>query len=162
MKPPVFEKELERVEALHRLGVLDSGPDPLFDAVTKEASEKLHVPISTVSIVDKDREWYKSCQGMTAKEGPREIAFCSWALLSKDVFIVEDTLQDERFKNNPYVVGEPHIRFYAGIAILDAVSGLPVGVFCVKDTKPRKLSMEETGVLFDLAQRTERLINAGV
>jgi len=162
MTPPLHEKESERLDAVHKLGILDSDPDPRFDAITKEATEKLHVPISTVSILDKDREWYKSCQGTAAKEGPRDIAFCSWALLSKTAFIVEDTLLDERFKNNPYVTGEPYIRFYAGIAILDAVSGLPIGVFCVKDTKPRQLDMNEMGYLFELAQRTEALINSKV
>jgi GAF domain-containing protein len=160
MKPPLHEKEAERLAAVQRLGILDSQPDPLFDAITKEAIERLHVPISTVSILDKDREWYKSCQGIDAKEGPREIAFCSWALLSTTVFIVEDTLLDERFKNNPYVTGAPFIRFYAGIAILDAVSGLPIGVFCVKDTKPRQLDVNEMGVLFELAQRVESAINS--
>ena len=160
MKPPLHEQEEARLEAVHRLGILDSNPDPLFDAITKEATEKLHVPISTVSILDKDREWYKSCQGISATEGSRDIAFCSWALLSKTAFIVEDTLLDKRFRNNPYVTGEPYIRFYAGIAILDAVSGLPIGVFCVKDIKPRILDMAELGLLFEFAQRTEALINA--
>lgn len=161
MKPPLHEEESKRLEAVHRLGILDSDPDPRFDAITKEAIQKLEVPISTISILDKDREWYKSCIGVDTKEGPREIAFCSWALLSKDAFIVEDTLKDERFKDNPYVIGKPFIRFYAGIAINDAVTGLPIGVFCVKDTKPRDLSMEEVGILFELAQKTERLINSG-
>ena|SRR3989344_3460180 len=159
MKPPLHKQEKERLEAVYRLGILDTKPDPRFDVITKRAVEKLHLPISTVSILDKNREWYKSCQGISEKEGPRKISFCSWALLAQDVFIVEDTLQDKRFKNNPYVVGKPYVRFYAGIALVDAVSGLPIGVFCVKDTKPRKLSVDELGILFELAQETEKLIN---
>ncbi len=159
MTPPIYENEEERLKAVQRLGILDTEPDPKFDSITKEATEKLDMPISTISILDKDREWYKSCQGITNKEGPREIAFCSWALLSKDVFIVEDTLLDPRFKTNPYVIGKPYIRFYAGMAINDAVSGLPIGVFCVKDIKPRNLTMEELGIMFELAQRVEKLIN---
>lgn len=160
MAAPLPENEKERLEAVQRLGILDTERDPKYDAITKEATEKLHVPISTVSILDEKREWYKSCQGLDVTEGPREIAFCSWALLSNDIFIVEDTLLDDRFKDNPYVTGKPFIRFYAGFAIKDAVSRLPIGVFCVKDTKPRALSAEEVGILFDLAQRAERLINS--
>jgi GAF domain-containing protein len=92
--------------------------------------------------------------------GQREVAFCSWALLSSEVFIVEDTLKDERFKDNPYVIGKPFIRFYAGFSIKDSKTGLPVGVFCIKDTKPRKLTVEEMGILFELAQKAEVLINS--
>jgi len=155
----MHKEEEKRVQAVHDLGILDTPVDPRFDAITKEAVEKLHMPMSTISIIDKDREWFKSCQGLPNKEGPREIAFCSYALLAKDMFIVEDTLLDERFKDNPYVTSFPFIRFYAGVSIIDAVSGLPVAVFCVKDTKPRKLSMDELGIFLELAERTEKLIN---
>ena len=103
---------------------------------------------------------WRVIQGMEVKEGPRNVAFCSWALLSTEIFIVEDTLEDERFKDNPYVIGSPFIRFYAGFAIKDAVSGLPVGVFCIKDIRPRKLSMDELGVLFELAKKAEVLVNS--
>ncbi len=159
MKAPLYKKENERLDVVHKMGILDTNPDPIFDSLTKEALERMSVPISTISIIDENREWYKSCQGVSNKQGPRDIAFCSWALISKDAFIVEDTLKDERFKNNPYVVGEPYIRFYAGIALIDSASGMPVGVFCVKDTKPRILSTIELGTLFELAQKAESLIN---
>ncbi len=161
MKTPLYQKEKERLDAVHRLGILDTDSDPRYDALTREATDKLQVPISTVSILDKNREWYKSCQGLDVREGPRNIAFCSWALLTESVFIVEDTLRDERFKDNPYVVGKPFIRFYAGFALYDRMSRFPVGVFCIKDTKPRKLSLDEIGILFDLAKRAEVLINQG-
>lgn len=159
MKPPIQESEKERLDAVYRLGILDTEPDSRFDDLTKEAVEKLHVPISTVSILDSNREWYKSCYGIDAKEGPRDIAFCSWALFSDVIFVVEDTLNDNRFKDNPYVTGPPFIRFYAGFAMYDFVTKLPVGVFCVKDTKPRKLSVNEMNILFDLSQRAEELLN---
>ena len=152
--------ESQRLKALYAKGILDSEQDPRFDAITSEAIKLLEVPISTISIIDKDREWYKSCQGLPNKEGPREIAFCSYAMLAEDVFVVEDTLLDERFKNNPYVTGEPYIRFYAGMALIDAVSGLPLGVFCIKDTKPRHLSIQEMGSFMDLASRAEALTNS--
>ena len=161
MKAPLHKKEEKRLDAVHRLGILDTGSDPKYDALTQKATEELHVPISTVSILDKNREWYKSCQGLDVKEGPRDIAFCSWALLAERVFIVEDTLKDDRFKNNPYVIGKPFIRFYAGFSLYDRASRLPVGVFCVKDVQPRKLSLVELGILFDLAKRAETLLNSG-
>ncbi len=147
------------MEAVHRLNILDTKPDPRLDALTKEATEKLRLPISTISILDNEREWYKSCQGILDTEDQRDNAFCSWALLSSDVFIVEDTLLDDRFKSNPHVIGAPFIRFYAGCAITDTKSSLPIGVFCVKDTKPRSLSLEEIGTLFDLTQKAENIIN---
>lgn len=160
MTAPLHNKEEERLQVVRSLDILDSKPDPKYDSLTLEATKKLNVPISTVSILDRDREWYKSCKGIEAKEGPREVAFCSWALLSSEVFIVEDTLKDERFKDNPYVIGKPFIRFYAGFSIKDSKTGLPVGVFCIKDTKPRKLTVEEVGILFELAQKAESLINS--
>ena len=80
--------------------------------------------------------------------------------MSHDIFIVEDTIKNERFKDNPHVLGAPFIRFYAGFAIQDAVTNLPIGVFCVKDTKPSKLSMDEIGILFELAKKAEVLLNS--
>lgn len=159
MNPPLHAREAERLAAVYRLGILDTEPDPRFDALTKEATERLNVPISTISILGDNREWYKSCQGIDAKEGPRETAFCGWALLAKNAMVVEDTLLDKRFKNNPYVTGEPHIRFYVGVAIVDLVSGLPIGVFCVKGTKPRTFDINELKIIFELAKKAEALIN---
>ena len=156
---PTHPQEEKRLQAVYRLGLLDTPPDPRFDAVTAEALKRLNVSMSTITIMDKDREWFKSCQGMSIQEGPREIAFCSYAMLADHMFIVEDTYLDSRFKNNPYVTGAPFIRFYAGIALYDAVSRLPVGVFCVKDTKPKKLSLSEVGIFLELAEKAERLIN---
>ena len=153
-------EEAKRLEAVYRLNILDTPPDPEFDAITNEALIKLNVPISTITIIDKDREWFKSCQGMLTKEGPRQVAFCSHAMLADDLFIVGDTTLDDRFKDNPYVTGFPFIRFYAGIALYDSVSKLPVGVFCVKDTKPRNLSMGEVFAFMNLAERAEKLINS--
>lgn len=159
MGAPLHAQEKKRLDAVHELHILDTQSDPQYDRLTLEATQRLNVPISTVSILDKNREWYKSCQGLPVHEGPREVAFCSWALLSKNIFIIEDTLNDERFKENPYVIGPPYIRFYAGFALMDKQSRLPVGVFCIKDTKPRKLSVDEVGILFDLAKKAETLIN---
>lgn len=159
LTPPQQDNEPARQDAVERLGVLDTPADPRLDALTREATLRLRVPISTISILDKNREWYKSCQGLDAKEGPREIAFCSWALYAHDIFIVNDTLKDPRFQENPYVIGKPYIRFYAGFAILDRHTHLPIGVFCIKDTQPRELSIEETGTLFELSKQASDILN---
>lgn len=156
---PIKEDEEQRLEAVHRLAILDTQPEVRFDNLTHEAVEKLHMPISTISILDSNREWFKSCVGLDATEGERAISFCGHALYAKDMFIIEDTLQDERFADNPMVVGPPFIRFYAGIALLDHKTSQPVGVFCVKDTKPRSLSIQEVGVIVDIADRIEEELN---
>ena len=113
---PIPKNEAERMLAVKALEILDTAPETRFDAITKEATVRLKVPISTVSIIDKDREWYKSCQGTDRTEGPRSISFCGHAMAATDIFIVEDTLLDQRFRDNPTVVGSPFIRFYAGIS----------------------------------------------
>ncbi len=161
-KAPTPSNENERLHALSLLDILDTKKEERFDAITKEAVKKLKVPISTISIVDKNREWFKSCVGLNEKEGPREVSFCGHALLAKDIFIVEDTTKDEQFKFNPYVIAKPFIRFYAGMALFDNKSGLPMGVFCIKDTRPRKFSNEELSIFMELAERAEKELNAKV
>jgi len=156
---PIPKYEKERMEALHSLNILDTKPEERFDVLTKMATKMLSMPISVVSIVDSDREWYKSCEGLTVKEGGRKESFCGHALLSEDVFIVEDTLLDSRFKDNPTVIGAPFIRFYAGVRMRDLKTHLPIGVFCVKDYKPRNLNTEQVDILFMLAQRAEIELN---
>jgi len=157
---PIPKDENIRIEAVHRMAILDTKPEERFDRLTKEAVDRLKVPISTITIIDSKREWFKSCQGLDEKEGERAVSFCGHALLAQNIFIVEDTLKDDRFKDNPMVIGHPFIRFYAGIAILDHKTGQPVGVFCVKDTKPRTFSISEINILIDLADRAEKEINA--
>ena len=146
--------EDERLKKVMDLGLLDSAPEERFDIITREAMTAFNVPISTITIMDKNREWYKSCQGLDVKEAPREISFCAHAMLSRDMFVVEDTLSDERFKDNPMVTGKPYIRFYAGVALYSP-DGINIGVFCIKDTKPRKLSTEEISLLMNFASRAE-------
>lgn len=157
---PIPKNEKERLEAVHRMAILDTKPEERFDLLTREAVEKLKVPMSMVSILDSNREWFKSCVGLDQKEGDRSVSFCGHALLAKDIFIVEDTLKDIRFFDNPMVTGFPFIRFYAGIALLDNKSGQVVGVFCVKDIKPRVFNVEEIAILIDLAARAEEELNA--
>jgi GAF domain-containing protein len=156
---PTCDQENERLEAVHRMAILDTKPEERFDKIVKESVEKLKVPISMISIIDKDREWYKSCVGLDQKQGDRRIAFCGHALLASDVFIIEDTLKDKRFWDNPMVTGFPFIRFYAGVALYDYKSGQPVAVFCIKDNKPRKFDVDELAIFMDLAHRAEEEVN---
>lgn len=156
---PIPQDESERLAAVHRMAILDSNPEERFDAITREAVERLNVPISTITILDEKREWFKSCQGLDQKEGDRAISFCGHALLAKMFFYVEDTLKDPRFADNPMVTGFPFIRFYAGIALLDHKTGQAVGVFCVKDTKPRTITLEEVATITELAEKAEVELN---
>ena len=155
----MYEKEEERMIVLRNKKILDTAREERFDVITKEAAEKFNVPISAISIIDETREWFKSCYGLEMMDGPREISFCGHALVSEEIFIIEDTLLDERFANNPYVVGAPFLRFYAGIRLFDRESMLPIGVFCIKDTKPRKISVEELAAILEFATRAEDELN---
>ncbi len=160
LQAPIPQDENIRLQAVKDLNILDSQAEKCFDEITKDAIEFFRVPLSTISIIDKDREWYKSCNGMcSTKEGSRDISFCGHALLSSDIFIIEDTTKDPRFADNPYVVGPPYIRFYAGMRLLDKSTGQPIAVFCIKDTKPRSLSLEELDHFFVLTKKAETELN---
>lgn len=156
---PMPSDEEKRIEAVHRMAILDSKPEERFDVLTREAADKLKVSMSMVSILDSDREWFKSCIGLDKTEGGRAESFCGHALLATNIFIVEDTLKDPRFSDNPTVTGQPFVRFYAGIALFDHKTHQPIGVFCVKDTKPKKLTVQEISIMIDLANRAEQELN---
>jgi GAF domain-containing protein len=141
------------------LKILDTAGEDRFDRLTREATARFKVPISTITIVEGDREWFKSAIGLNQKQGPRDISFCGHALLKEDIFIVEDTLQNPIFKDNPMVVGEPFIRFYAGKALYKRGANLPVGVFCIKDRVPRKMSLQDVNDFLALAERVEDELN---
>jgi len=158
---PIDNNEDERLKVVHDLGILDTPHEERFDILTREACEKLQMPMSTISIINHDREWFKSRQGINLQQGPRNVSFCGHAMYSDYIFIVEDTLLDKRFKDNPYVIGEPFIRFYAGVSLRDYKTKLPIGVFCVKDIKSRKMTQEEIGILLELAAKAEEELNVG-
>ncbi len=147
---PTPKNEKDRLAALHSLGLLDTAPEERFDRITRIACIVFHVPISTLTLVDETREWFKSCQGLSDREGDRAISFCGHALSAVDILVVPDTKKDERFSDNPMVVGKPFIGFYAGVPIM-SIDGEPVGVFCIKDTKPRTFSKDDEEVLMGLA-----------
>ena len=147
---PIPENENERLEALYNLAILDTAPDALIDTVTELARKLFDVPIAVVSLVDSDRQWFKSRCGIETDGTPREVAFCNWTLMANDVFVVEDASKTAPFDANPLVTGEPGLRFYAG-APLSLQPGLPLGTLCLLDVKPRTVSAHQRSMLSDLA-----------
>lgn len=146
--------EPARQAALDALKLLDTSPEQRFDRLTRIARHHFGVPIALVSLIDRDRQWFKSRQGLDAAETGRDISFCGHAILSDDIFYVADTLEDPRFADNPLVTGGPRIRFYAG-APLHAPDGGRVGTLCIIDDKPRQPSEDELAILRDLADIAE-------
>lgn len=156
---PIPSNEEERLLSLHALGLLDTKPEERFDRITRTATKIFHAPISTLTLIDSKREWFKSCEGLSKREGDRAISFCGHALLSNDIFVIPDTAKDKRFADNPMVVDKPFIRFYAGVPIINA-DGQRIGVFCIKDTQPRTFSKADEEVLSSLAAWAELEINS--
>ena len=135
--PPANENE--RLRALAQLDILDTLEEQTYDDLTSLASQICDTPIALVSLVDRDRQWFKSHHGLPARETPREYAFCAYAIHGDEIFIVNDSDKDERFHDNPLVAGEPHVKFYAGVPLL-LDNNMRVGTLCVIDNHPRDLS----------------------
>ncbi|WP_247268508.1 MULTISPECIES: sensor domain-containing diguanylate cyclase [Pseudomonas] len=151
--------EATRIQALHGLKVLDSAPEERFDRLTRLAKRLFNVPIALVTLVDKDRQWFKSCVGLDVNETPRDVSFCGHAILQDELLLVPDAKQDKRFHDNPLVTGEPNIRFYAGYP-LTVPNGNKMGTLCLIDTQPRELDDEERALLRDLAGMAEQELMA--
>jgi CheY-like chemotaxis protein len=150
--------EERRIASLRGTGVLDTAPEERFDRITRLAAALFNVPIALVSLVDEDRQWFKSCYGLDAKETPRDAAFCAHVVYDREPIIVPDAFQDARFADNPLVVNDPRIRFYAGCPlILD--DGSCVGSLCIIDTRPRSVEESDLERLRDLAALTVRELN---
>ncbi len=154
----IAQSDDQRVEALQALGILDTPADKQLDFITRMVKEHFNVPIVLISLVDKSRQWFKSRQGLSATETPRDISFCSHAILRKGVFNVSNAIEDARFKDNPLVLGPPHIRFYAG-ATLTTLSGYPIGTLCIIDSKARKLTATEESDLLGFSSLVEDYFN---
>ena len=156
--PELPPEELERQAALERTGLLDTEPEERFDRFTRMACKAFRVPIALVSLVDENRQWFKSCQGMSASETSRGISFCGHAILNSNLLVIEDASLDPRFSNNPLVTGDPHIRFYAG-APLHNSEGFRLGTLCLIDRVPRTFGEEDESLLREIADCVEREIN---
>ncbi|BAL24108.1 PAS domain S-box protein [Azoarcus sp. KH32C] len=147
--PPMPPDEAQRQEALRTLDLLDTPPEERFDRITRIARRLFDVPIALVSLIDHDRQWFKSRQGLDATETPRDISFCGHTILAPDIFEVPDAFDDPRFADNPLVAGPPNIRFYAA-APLSTQDGYRVGTLCLIGCAPRRLDAEERALLRDL------------
>ena len=154
IKPPTPVDELLRLETLRNLKILDTESEERFDRVTRLAKRVFGTPIALVSLVDAERQWFKSRQGLDASETPRDISFCGHAILNDEILVVDDTHIDERFSDNPLVTADPNIRFYAGYP-LSAPNGSKIGTLCIIDREPRELNDEDRDMLCELGGMVE-------
>lgn len=152
---PHPRNEGERVHNLRALGILDTDPEERFDRLTRLARRLFDVPTALISLVDSDRQWFKSRVGLEAQQTPRDQSFCAHAILDDVILIVPDATRDERFRTNPLVTHSPEIRFYAGCPV-KGPDGSPLGTICVIGHEPREFAEEDEVVLRDLAEMVER------
>lgn len=154
---PIPDYEEARMLELLDLSILDTEPEARFEAITDLITSILDVPIALITLVDENRQWFKSACGISLKQTDRDISFCGYTILKESIFVVEDALNDSRFKNNPLVVEEPNIRFYAG-AVLRGPKGMPIGSCCVIDSRPRNLTERDKKLLLKISKVIESLI----
>ncbi|RYY69052.1 MAG: PAS domain S-box protein, partial [Comamonadaceae bacterium] len=158
LEPAIPADDAQRVDDLCRLQVLDTPPEGRFDRITRTAARAFGVPIALVSLVDTDRQWFKSRHGLDVAQTPRSVSFCAHAILAEDAFVIPDALADPRFADNPLVTGEPRVRFYAGMP-LHGSGGHRIGTLCLIDRVPRAFTADDRGALADLAGWAETELN---
>ena len=151
---PLPANDDERLRALRELLILDTPPEQRFDRIIAFAAEEFEVPIALLSMVDRNRQWFKARIGLDVCETARDISFCGHAILSDDTLVIPDTLADPRFADNPLVTEAPSIRFYAG-APLQPTPGLRVGTLCLIDTRPRQFDAMDLAILASLRDLAE-------
>jgi len=150
--------EVERLQALREYSILDTLPEQDFEDITKIASEICQTPIALITLVDSDRQWFKSNRGLNVTETPRDYAFCAHAINSpNEILTVKDSRQDIRFVDNPLVTGYPNVIFYAGVPLINP-AGFSLGTICVIDNKPRELSEKQLDSLRSLSNQAVRLL----
>jgi diguanylate cyclase (GGDEF)-like protein len=159
LAPAQPANEYQRIATLRALQILDTPPEERFDRLTRMARRLFDVPIALISLVDSNRQWFKSCSGLGVGETAREVSFCGHAILNDQILMIPDAGSDERFADNPLVTGAPNVRFYAGCP-LKVGDGSNVGTLCLIDTRPRTLDAEERKLFKDLASMAEQEIEA--
>jgi signal transduction histidine kinase len=151
LEAPIPHNDLARLAALRALAILDTPREERFDRLTRLAAASLDVPMALVSLVDENRQWFKSCVGLNASETPRSVSFCGHAILGQGPMVVPDALLASRFADNPLVIDGPKVRFYAGVPLIDP-RGFSLGTLCIVDDRPRALDAKHLQILEDLAQ----------
>jgi len=146
--------EKARLQALHRYKILDTDPEKAFDDLTLLASQICETPVALITLIDSNRQWFKSKVGVSVSETPREISFCATAIQQPDLFVVPDASKDPRFSANPFVVSDPKIRFYAG-APYTSSDGHRLGTLCVVDVVPRQLTSDQENALLALSRQVQ-------
>ena len=146
--------EKARLAALRRYRILDTDPEKAFDDLTILASYICETPVALISLIDSNRQWFKSKVGVNVSETPREVSFCATAIQQPDLFVVPDASKDPRFSSNPFVVSDPKIRFYAG-APFSSSDGHPLGTLCVVDMVPRQLTKSQESALLSLSRQVQ-------
>jgi ribonuclease BN (tRNA processing enzyme)/DNA-binding response OmpR family regulator len=162
---PLPEDEVDRLETLRGMGVLDTPSEERFDRFTRIAAALFDVPVALVSLVDAERQWFKSHHGLDATETPREMAFCAHAILAGKPLVIPDAHRDPRFADNPLVTGPPHVRFYAGVPLRvggdEGGRGVPVGTLCLIDHRAREIEASKLALLGDMARLVEAELSSG-
>ena len=151
MVAPLPQDEEDRLAALRAYHILDTPAEVAYDDIIRLAAFICGTPISAVTLIDAERQWFKSILGFSATETPRDIAFCAHTILHLDLLVVPDAAEDARFSENPLVTGDPHIRFYAGVPLVTA-EGHALGSLCVLDQTPRDLNADQREALRMLAR----------
>ena len=156
---PTPSEESERLKALLECQILDTSAEPVFDAYVRAVAEACDTPVALISLVDRHRQWFKAKIGLDVDQTPRDIAFCGHTILQTEAMVINDAAEDERFRHNPLVTGEPFIRFYAGVP-LRLLAGERLGSLCVIDFKPRTISEQQLDLLNEQARQIASILDA--